>query len=147
MAVATASAEDNQAIKKDMAQLQGEWKMASGSADGYAMPNAMLETSKRVCKGDETTVTVGGQLIMKAKFTIDPSSKPKTIDYQMIDGPTKGKKQLGIYDAQWSPTPFVRSIADFDVRAFVGEKLNHLRKFAKRRRVMAVSSLVPNLSF
>ena len=91
-------AEDNPTIKKDIAQLQGEWSMVSGTADGFAVPDAMLGNSKRVCKGDETTVIVGGQLLMKARFTIDPSKKPKTIDYQMIDGPTKGKKQLGIYE-------------------------------------------------
>ncbi|PYI85810.1 MAG: hypothetical protein DME26_10130 [Verrucomicrobia bacterium] len=98
LAISMARAADNQAVKKDMAQLQGEWSMVSGSADGYAMPDAMLKNSKRVCKEDETTVTVGGQLFMKAKFVLDPSKKPKTIDYQMIDGPTKGKKQLGIYE-------------------------------------------------
>ena len=102
----TALTEDSEAIKKDVAQLQGEWSMVSGSADGSAMPDAMRETAKRVCKGDETTVTVGGQLFMKAKFTIDPSRKPKTIDYQMIDGPTKGKKQLGIYELQGDTVKF-----------------------------------------
>jgi uncharacterized protein (TIGR03067 family) len=35
---------------------------------------------------------------MKAKFSIDPSKKPKTIDYQVSDGPTKGQKHLGIYE-------------------------------------------------
>jgi len=98
VAMPTALAGDSEAIKKDRAQLQGEWSMVSGSADGSAMPDAMRETAKRVCKGDETTVTVGEQLFMKAKFTIDPSRKPKTIDYQMIDGPTKGQRQLGIYE-------------------------------------------------
>jgi uncharacterized protein (TIGR03067 family) len=93
-------AADTPAIKKDLAALQGEWSMVSGSADGYPMPDAMLGQSKRVCKGDETTVAVGGQLFMKAKFTIAPSKKPKTIDYQMIDGPTKGKTQLGIYELE-----------------------------------------------
>jgi hypothetical protein len=29
---------------------------------------------------------------------IDPSKKPKTIDYEMSDGLTKGKKQFGIYE-------------------------------------------------
>jgi len=53
---------------------------------------------KRVCKGDETTTTMGGQMFLKAKITLDPSKKPKTIDYQMTDGFTKGKKQLGIYE-------------------------------------------------
>jgi uncharacterized protein (TIGR03067 family) len=106
VAMSTAWAEDSQAIKKDIAQLQGEWSMVSGSADGNAMPDAMRETAKRVCKGDETTVTVGGQLIMKANFAIDPARKPKTIDYQMIDGPTKGKKQLGIYALEGDTVKF-----------------------------------------
>jgi len=98
VAMSAASAEDNEAVKKDKAQLQGEWSMVSGAADGSAMPEAMRESARRVCKGDETTVTVGGQLFLRAKFTIDPSRKPKTIDYEMLDGPTKGKKQLGIYE-------------------------------------------------
>ena len=106
VAISSAWAEDSEAIKKDKAQLQGEWSMVSESADGSAMPDAMRETAKRVCKGDETTVTVGSQLIMKAKFTIDPSQKPKTIDYQMIDGPTKGKKQLGIYEVTGDTAKF-----------------------------------------
>ena len=106
VAMSAALAEDSEAIKKDIAQLQGEWSMVSGSADGYALPDAMRETAKRVCKGDETTVTIGAQLLMKAKFTIDPSRKPKIIDYQMIDGPTKGKKQLGIYEVAGDTAKF-----------------------------------------
>jgi uncharacterized protein (TIGR03067 family) len=99
-AISQARAEDTDTTKKDMVQLQGEWSMVSGVADGYSVPDTMLPNSKRVCKGDEITATVGGQLIMKAKITIDPSKKPKTIDYQVIDGPTKGKKHLGIYELE-----------------------------------------------
>jgi len=98
LAISQARADERQDIKTDMTQLQGEWVMVSGSADGYAMPDALLPQSKRVCKDDEVTVTVRGQLIMKAIFTIDPSKKPKTIDYQVSDGPTKGQKHLGIYE-------------------------------------------------
>ena len=98
LTIVPAKAQDNPAIKKDMAQLQGEWSMVSGTADGYTIPEAMLPNSKRVCKGDEITVTVAGQLVMKAKITIDPSKTPKTIDYQVIEGPTKDKKHLGIYE-------------------------------------------------
>ena len=106
VAMSMAWAEDSEAIKKDRAQLQGEWSMMSGSADGSAMPDAMRETAMRVCKGDETKVTIGEQLLMKAKFTLDPSRKPKRIDYQMIDGPTKGKKQLGIYELEGDTVKF-----------------------------------------
>ena len=91
-------AEEKEAAKKDLAQLQGEWTMVSGSADGQAMPDEMLKEMKRVCKGDETTTTMNGQVFMKAKITLDPSKKPKTIDYEMTEGFTKGKKQLGIYE-------------------------------------------------
>ncbi len=96
--ILSAGAGDDEAVKKDMAQLQGEWLMVSGSADGQAMPDDMRKQMKRVCKGDETTTTMAGRTFIKAKITIDPSKKPKTIDYEMIDGFTKGKKQLGIYE-------------------------------------------------
>jgi uncharacterized protein (TIGR03067 family) len=98
--ISQARAEDTKATKKDMGQLQGEWSMVSGVADGYSIPDTMLPNSRRICKGDEITATVGGQLMMKSKITIDPSKKPKTIDYQVIEGPTKGKKHLGIYELE-----------------------------------------------
>jgi uncharacterized protein (TIGR03067 family) len=91
-------AAETEAIAGDVAKLQGEWSMVSGSGNGQPMPDEMLKEMKRVCKGDETTVTSAGRVFMKAKFTLDPSKKPKTIDYQMIDGFTKGKKQRGIYE-------------------------------------------------
>lgn len=101
LAIATISsvgAGKDEAIKKDMGQLQGEWSMVSGSADGQPMPEALSKQMKRVCKGDEATTTMAGMVYLRAKITIDPSKKPKTIDYQMIEGFTKGKTQLGIYE-------------------------------------------------
>ena len=97
-AFAPVLADDSDAVKKDLAALQGEWSMVSGSADGQAMPDETRRQMKRVCKGDETTTTMAGQVYIKAKITLDPSKKPKTIDYQMTDGFTKGKTQLGIYE-------------------------------------------------
>lgn len=54
-AVSVAWVGENEAVKKDLALLQGEWSMVSGSADGQPMPDQMLKQMKRVCKGDETT--------------------------------------------------------------------------------------------
>ena len=85
-------------VGQDLAKLQGEWAMTSGIADGFEVPPEMLKDFKRICKDNQTTVTNGEQLILKATFTLDPSKTPKTIDYDVIDGPTKGKKQLGIYE-------------------------------------------------
>jgi uncharacterized protein (TIGR03067 family) len=100
IAISSASAADAPAAKNDMQKLQGEWSMVSGSADGQSMPEQMRKQMKRVCKGDEATTTMGGQVFIKAKITIDPSTKPKAIDYDMIEGFTKGKKQLGIYEVE-----------------------------------------------
>src|SRR5215216_2242606 len=99
----TAAAQD---AKKEMAQLEGEWTMESGEIDGQAMPEEMRKTAKRVVKDGETTVTIGGQLFMKAKFTIDPAKKPKAIDYTMTGGPTEGKTQLGIYELDGDTVKF-----------------------------------------
>jgi uncharacterized protein (TIGR03067 family) len=86
------------AVKKDMALLQGEWSLVSGEIDAQPMPEEFVKTATRVAKGDETIVMVGGKIFMKATYTIDPTKTPKTIDYTMTDGPTKGKTQLGIYE-------------------------------------------------
>ena len=118
-----ARGEDTEAAKKDLSQLQGEWSMASGSRDGQALPDDMLKNSKRVCKGDETTVVVGGQLLMKAKFTLDPSKKPKSIDYRITGGANAGKTQLGIYELDGDTLKFCFSTpgkdrpADFATKA------------------------------
>jgi uncharacterized protein (TIGR03067 family) len=96
--VSFARGADDEAVKKDLAQLQGEWTMVSGSANGESMSEEMRKEMKRLCKGDEITVMMGEQVFLKAKLTLDPSKKPKTIDYEMTEGFTKGKKQLGIYE-------------------------------------------------
>lgn len=93
-------------VKNDMARLEGEWSMVSGEISGKAMPDAFLKGSRRVAKDGVTTVTIGGTPFMKAKFTIDPSKKPKTIDYLMLEGLTKGKKQLGIYELDGDTVKF-----------------------------------------
>ncbi len=86
------------AIKKEMAKLEGEWSMVSGEADGQSMPKETVKSGKRVAKNGETTITIGGRVYFKAKFSIDPTKKPKAIDYTMTEGPTKGKTHLGIYE-------------------------------------------------
>jgi uncharacterized protein (TIGR03067 family) len=83
-----ADAKDD-AVKKDLAALEGEWTMVSAERDGMKLPDELLKNSKRTAKGNESTVMVGGQLFMKATVTLDPSKKPKTIDYDVTDGPNR----------------------------------------------------------
>ena len=94
------------ASKKEMSDLEGEWSMVSGMANGQAMPKEFVQTGRRVAKDGETTITMGGRLYFKAKFSIDPSQKPKAMDYNMTEGPTKGKTHLGIYELQGDTVRF-----------------------------------------
>ena len=98
LAVCLACGADSDAVKKDMAALDGGWTMVSGERDGGALDQERVKSAKRVSKDGETSVSFGDQLLMKAKFTVDPSKDPKTIDYDMTEGTNKGKKQLGIYE-------------------------------------------------
>jgi uncharacterized protein (TIGR03067 family) len=110
LVVATAWAEDTEAVKKDKAQLQGAWAMVSGERDGQAFSTDFIKDSKRVAKADETTVTIQGQLFMKARFTLDPSKSPKTIDYSITGGAYAGNSQLGIYELDGDKVRFCFSI-------------------------------------
>jgi uncharacterized protein (TIGR03067 family) len=98
--------------KKDMAKLEGEWSMVSGERDGQALPEDLVKDAKRVAKAGETTVTIGGQQFLKAKFTVDPSKKPKAIDYTVTEGPNKGKTQLGIYELDGDTVKFCFAAPD-----------------------------------
>jgi uncharacterized protein (TIGR03067 family) len=86
------------AMKKDIGGFQGEWTMVSGATDGVPIPNYMFNQIRQVFTGDQMTGTISGTMYWKVKFAIDPSKSPKTIDYEIIGGPAKGAKQLGIYE-------------------------------------------------
>jgi uncharacterized protein (TIGR03067 family) len=96
----------NEAVKKDMEKLEGEWSMVSGEISGQSMPEQYLKGSKRSAKDGVTTVTIAGTTFMKAKYTVNPLKNPKTIDYQMLEGFTKGKTQLGIYEIEGDTIKF-----------------------------------------
>jgi uncharacterized protein (TIGR03067 family) len=100
-------AEPPDAVKQELAKLEGEWSMESGEANGQALPPDLVKTGKRAVKGDETTVSIGDRVYMKAKFTIDPGKKPKQIDYTVTnEGPNKGKTVKGIYELDGDKVKF-----------------------------------------
>jgi uncharacterized protein (TIGR03067 family) len=92
--------------KEEKTRLEGEWSMVSGEINGQSMPDQLRQGARRVAKEGETTVTINGQIFMKAKYSIDATKKPKTIDYLFTDGPTKGQKQLGIYELEGETVKF-----------------------------------------
>jgi len=106
-AIFLTGAQDAQdSAKKEMALLEGEWSMVSGEINGEAMPEELRSEMKRVAKNGETTVTMSGRVFLKTKFMIDPTKKPKAIDYSFTEGPTKGKTQFGIYEIDGDTVKF-----------------------------------------
>jgi uncharacterized protein (TIGR03067 family) len=95
-----------EAIKKEMMLLEGEWSMVSGERDGQKLPDELVKTGKRTAKDGETSVTLNDMLFMKAKFNLDPSKKPKQIDYTITEGAEKGKIRLGIYEIDGDTAKF-----------------------------------------
>jgi uncharacterized protein (TIGR03067 family) len=75
-------------------ELEGEWSLVSMVMSGQDLPAAFAKSGKRVAKGNTVTVTMGGKTVMKAKFSVDCTSQPTTIDYLLPDGQT----QHGIYE-------------------------------------------------
>jgi uncharacterized protein (TIGR03067 family) len=86
------------AVRRELAQFEGEWTMMSAERDGQTPPKNLITSAKRTCRDNVTTVMVNGQLLMKATFTVDPTKSPKTIDYRVTEGRNQGTNQLGIYE-------------------------------------------------
>jgi uncharacterized protein (TIGR03067 family) len=106
VAFLVAADDKDDAIKKDMAKMEGTWSMVSAMSEGQALPDDIVKSGKRISKDGVTTVMIGEMVYLKAKFTIDPSKKPKTIDYEVTEGPAKGKTQYGIYELDGDTAKF-----------------------------------------
>src|SRR5262245_1090369 len=89
-----AAATPAQDTKKELEKTQGEWTMVSMETKGAKAPDEVVMQYKLTIKGDQWTVTTlkgGGG---KAKFKIDPSKTPRTIDLTFEtakgDSPSRG---------------------------------------------------------
>ena len=75
-----------------------EWAMIYGGRDGAMFPEGFIESGKRSQIADLVTVSVSGQVILKATISVDASTKPNLMNYSITAGPNKGKQQHGIYE-------------------------------------------------
>jgi uncharacterized protein (TIGR03067 family) len=98
--------------QEDVKQLGGSWSMIMGERDGQSLSRFFVKRSTREVAGDVTTITIGGRLWFKAKFTVDPTKHPKTIDYEILEGSDKGKQQHGIYELNGDRARFCMAAPD-----------------------------------
>jgi uncharacterized protein (TIGR03067 family) len=86
------------ANKKDLQQMQGDWAAASGVRDGAKVADDEIQVIFSTIKGNEATLYLFDKAWMEQTFTIDATKKPKTIEMTSIMGPEKGKPMLGVYE-------------------------------------------------
>jgi uncharacterized protein (TIGR03067 family) len=77
--------------------LQGTWKIETFSADGMKASADFVKQVTFVIKDNKYTLTINGKEAETGTIKLDPSKKPKTIDFDITGGNDKGKKQPGIY--------------------------------------------------
>jgi uncharacterized protein (TIGR03067 family) len=93
-----AGAQDTkEAVKKELAKLEGTWQAASITADGKEPPAEALKHHTLVIKDGNFTYSVG-KMVLEGKLQLDPSKSPKTVDSVRTTGPEKGTVRKGIYE-------------------------------------------------
>jgi len=88
---------DDKEKKKDIAALQGTWKIESFKIAGQDAPEEFVKTASFAFKDKKYTLTVDGEEMETGTFKLDPEKKVKAIDLEIESGNDQGKKQLGIY--------------------------------------------------
>lgn len=91
----TAAGDKDDPIKKDLKLLEGDWAMQSFESNGKPLEADKVKNIKLTIKGDRYLVDIGDKRI-ELTFKIDPTKKPKTIDFAMGDDPKAVTH--GIYD-------------------------------------------------
>lgn len=98
-ASATAGDAKDNAIKKDRKQVEGTWRVVALEVNGN---KATDEDAKKltVVNGSDGTWSLlsEGKEISKGTSTIDPTKKPKTLDFTPTEGAGKDNQYLGIYE-------------------------------------------------
>ena len=98
---ATVSADDakDEAIKKDRKQIEGTWRIVALVVNGN---KAMEEDAKKLtvvnCSDGTWSIRSEGNEVTKGTSTIDPTKKPKTLDFTPTEGEGKGNLHLGVYE-------------------------------------------------
>lgn len=98
-AKAFADAAQDEAIKKDRKLIEGTWRVVALEVNGNKSSDDDARKITVVNGSDGTwSLRVDGNEISKGTSSIDPTKKPKTIDFTPTAGETIGQQYPGIYE-------------------------------------------------
>jgi uncharacterized protein (TIGR03067 family) len=94
-----ADAKDD-AVKNETKKFQGTWVLVSGERDGEKVRDEDVKKSKITWTGNECVVETPHQSDKAIKGTarLDPSKKPREMDWERSAGPGAGKTFHAIYE-------------------------------------------------
>jgi uncharacterized protein (TIGR03067 family) len=92
------AAADDEASRKDLEKMQGDWAAAALTVDGTRVADDDAQALFRTVKGDAYTVSRYDQLRGKGTFKIDATKSPKTIDATPANAKPGAPPLLGIYE-------------------------------------------------
>ena len=86
-------------MKQDKGKLRGTWRAVTARQRGESKDEAAEH--RLIFSGDEFSIKRNDETILKGKFKIDPSKKPKEIEMEIAEAAKEqlhGKTVLGIYE-------------------------------------------------
>ncbi len=82
----------------ELEALAGEWAMQECVRDGDPLDASMIKAGRRIASGNESRILFGPQLFMQTDYSVDATQSPAHIEYVHTAGPSKGRRQSGIYE-------------------------------------------------
>src|SRR5713101_7826995 len=98
--LAAAFAPGAEEVKKELERFQGTWLLVGREYDGKVASEDDVKAieGKLVLEGDKATYTSRvDEAGRQVTFKLDPTAKPRTIEWTVTKGPAKGEKVLAIY--------------------------------------------------
>jgi uncharacterized protein (TIGR03067 family) len=99
LSVAAEPAKDD--AKKELEKFQGTWSTVSIVMDGTTLDDNLRSSLKFVVKGDAFSIKGEDEIVKqyaKATLKLDPTTKPKSVDFTIGEGSEKGSVLEGIYE-------------------------------------------------
>jgi uncharacterized protein (TIGR03067 family) len=96
LAVFAVQGQDADAVKKELAKLEGDWKFVRIEGGNEKSTEDQVKDYKITFKGNTFSATLGVGAV-EGTIKIDPGKKPKTMDLAFKAGPDKDKVQQAIY--------------------------------------------------
>ena len=104
-----------EAAKKELAKLEGTWKLTAMEVAGKPVAEGRLTSATLTIRGNKYTL-VSGNRQSEVELTLDPGKTPKEIDMQVLDGPNKDRVGKGIYELDGDKLKICRSLDPQDER-------------------------------